>query len=73
MARCKTCQQEIVWGKTESGRRIPLDRPEKRFIRADLMAEHYADEDDYIMVDTHLSHFATCPQADLHRKEKTDG
>jgi hypothetical protein len=73
MAQCRTCHREIVWGVTEAGKRVPLDPPEKRYIRADLMAEHYATEDDYIMVETHVSHFATCPQADQHRKEKTDG
>lgn len=69
MAKCKTCQQEIVWGKTEAGKNVPLDPPEKRYIRADLTGD-LATEDDYIMVDTHVSHFATCPQADQHRKEK---
>ena len=71
MAKCRTCQQEIVWGRTESGKRVPLDPPEKRFIRMDMLeglAGVGRAEDEFCMVETHVSHFATCPQADQHRK-----
>jgi hypothetical protein len=65
MARCRTCQQEIVWGRTESGKRVPLDPPEKRFVM-----KHTPDAEQlYVrMIPTYISHFATCPQADEHRK-----
>jgi hypothetical protein len=63
MAQCRTCSAVIVWGITENGKRVPLDPLEKRYIFP-------GDGDLVVMVDTHLSHFATCPQADQHRKEK---
>lgn len=60
MAQCRTCHQEIVWGKTAAGKTVPMDPSEKRYLdRGDGV---------YVMVDVHLSHFATCPQADQHRK-----
>ncbi len=68
MPKCRTCQQEIVWGMTENNKRVPLDPAETRFIAHDGPGD---DRHLYVkMVPTHLSHFATCPQADQHRKEK---
>ena len=66
MSQCRTCHREIVWGMTENNKRVPLDPPEKRFVFP-------GDGDLVVMLPTHVSHFATCPQADQHRKEKTDG
>jgi hypothetical protein len=76
MAQCKTCLQQIVWGVTANGKRVPLDPAEKRYVLLHMLegpAGVARSDDEYGMVDTHLSHFATCPQADQHRKEKTDG
>lgn len=64
MTNCKTCGAEIVWGVTINDKRVPLDPPEKRFV-------HIGDTLGAPLVqvqDTWLSHFATCPQADEHRK-----
>ncbi len=71
MAKCGTCGGEILWGVTEAGKRVPLNLAEKRFVRADMVtgSADLASEQDYVMVDTHLSHFATCPQADEHRRK----
>ncbi len=71
MTKCRTCQAEIVWGKTEAGKNVPLDPPEKRYVRADMITgmADLAKEDEYVMVPTFVSHFATCPQADQHRKK----
>ncbi|MCK4969039.1 MAG: hypothetical protein KAS77_00875 [Thermoplasmata archaeon] len=66
MPKCKTCQQEIVWGMTENNKRVPLDPAETRYISHDGPGD---DRHLYVkMVPTHLSHFATCPQADQHRR-----
>ncbi len=70
MAKCKTCHAEIVWGMTAKGKRVPLDPPEKRYVK---VVDDLEDNPVVIMDDTWLSHFATCPQADQHRKEKNDG
>ena len=59
MTHCKTCGAEIVWGLTKNGRKVPMDPPEKRYVmKANAIVE---------IEETWLSHFATCPQADLHR------
>lgn len=80
-ARCRTCRAPVVWAVLPSGRRIPLDPepdPAGR-VRLDAIgpatdraamvlptdeaeAAHAAGEDLYV------SHFATCPQADQHRR-----
>ena len=64
MAQCRTCKAEIVWMVTSAGKRVPLDPPEKRFVVNNTSVHRGQVE----MQDTWLSHFATCPQADEHRK-----
>ncbi len=66
MAKCRTCGAEIVWKKTAAGRNVPLDPPEKRYVENTTSIHRGQVE----MRDTWLSHFATCPQADEHRKGK---
>lgn len=59
---CGSCGALIVWGVTESNKRIPLDaEPERRavFIGGERSA----------IVLTYRSHFATCPNAAEHRKD----
>lgn len=57
---CKTCKAPILWAKTENGKAVPLDaEPIKRFIEEGEVVK---------LVDTYVTHFATCPQADQHRR-----
>lgn len=69
MSTCRSCGAEIVWAKTEHGRTIPLDaKPERRFV---LNAGEGISFDSTTIarsVPTFGSHFATCPNADEHRK-----
>jgi len=81
MAKCKSCGAEIVWVRTETGRAMPLDPGEValiessqgsvlavtasgKVIRGDIVGNSC--EDGYILA--RISHFATCPQADQHRR-----
>ena len=62
MSKCKSCGAPIVWGVTGNDKNVPLDPPEKRYVFVPgrgLLVE---------LVETWLSHFATCPNADQHRK-----
>ena len=60
----KGCGAPIIWITTENGKKCPLDRePEKRYVMT-LRG-------DWKMVDTYVSHFATCPNAALFREKKT--
>jgi len=70
-AVCKSCKASIVWAMTTSGSRMPLDaKPVKQgtFTLLEdgryLLAEIATGDD----VDRYQSHFATCPNADRHRK-----
>lgn len=65
MARCKGCDAEIVWFKTESGANIPLDaKSEKRIVLIGqpdgLVAK---------LLDTYMPHHATCSHVDEFRKK----
>jgi hypothetical protein len=62
---CRSCGALILWVNTEQGNRIPLDaKSEKRFIVRDNTARS---------VNAYLTHFATCPNAEQHRKRQPAG
>jgi len=74
MSRCSSCRAEIIWAATEAGKAIPLDpvmSPAGNLIaiegrpgltvrtKAPLLERHLVG---------YVPHFATCPQADNHRR-----
>lgn len=72
---CRSCGAPIVWALTEQGKRMPLDAlvttvmamfNESGPITVANIAT--ADEISWRQVKGHVSHFATCPQADRWRK-----
>lgn len=71
MSVCRSCGTAIVWTVTEKGKKMPVDKDP---VRGGFVLVH--DELDpespprAISETVHLSHFATCPNADAHRKEK---
>ena len=54
-----------MWGVTKNGRSVPMDPPEKRYVK---VGESFTSEPNVVIQETWLSHFATCPDPDLHRK-----
>ncbi len=59
-SKCRSCGEYVVWVKTAAGKNMPVD--------ADSFTEG-----DELMFDAgagHISHFATCPNADEHRKPR---
>lgn len=68
MPNCRTCGAEIEWVKTEGGRNMPLDAvsPSARKV---MVVIYRNGERVAVMVPERTSHFATCPEADKHRKE----
>jgi hypothetical protein len=60
ITRCTSCHAKIIWFKTEAGRNMPVD------------ADTVEPGDDVLELDLsrHMSHFATCPNADKHRKPR---
>ena len=82
MSKCKSCGAEIDWIVMKSGRRMPVDPEPVHFsidkinhsgditlITADGMAvTGFKDMSSRLI--GYLSHFATCPNADKHRRRK---
>ena len=71
VSRCRSCEAEIIWALTVNGRRIPLDaepaeRPTGLFklIPGELEPLAVSAAADLV----YISHFATCPNDDEHRK-----
>lgn len=58
--RCRSCEALIVWFKTASGKRMPVDAETTQPIDA----EHQLD------LSRHRSHFATCPNSAQHRRPR---
>jgi hypothetical protein len=59
--KCKSCQAEILWVRTESGKLMPCDPLLESFITQDgRVARGYK------------SHFSTCPHANAWRKKNKD-
>lgn len=57
---CRSCGLPVVWFRTSSGKRMPVDAKTTR----PTDAAHQLD------LKRHVSHFATCPQADNWRKPR---
>ena len=74
MSECSSCHAPIIWGRTASGKPIPIDpdpvetgnlavRPPGAQVRY-LTLSGQPEPDEWRAV----SHFSTCPHAKLHRK-----
>jgi hypothetical protein len=55
---CRSCGAAIVWFKTSAGKNMPVD------------AAGVTQEDLVLDLTRHTSHFATCPQANQHRRPR---
>lgn len=55
---CRSCEQPVVWFNTKAGKRMPVDADTTK----PTDAQHQLD------LTRHKSHFATCPNADHHRR-----
>ena len=55
---CRSCKAPIVWLKTSRGKNMPAD------------ASSVGVDDVLFDPAKHISHFATCPNANQHRKPR---
>jgi hypothetical protein len=58
ITRCTSCQKQIIFFKTEKGNNMPVD------------ADTVEPADEELDLSRHQSHFASCPNADKHRKTR---
>jgi len=58
--QCMSCGADIVWFRTKSGKRMPVDE----------RSTEPTDREDQLNLQRHVSHFATCPNASQHRSER---
>ena len=57
IVRCSSCRAKIIWFKTPAGKNMPVD------------ADTVEPTDDALDLSRHKSHFATCPNANQHRRK----
>lgn len=68
---CRSCGAPIVWCVTPAGNRMPVDAdpsPRGNLVLEGELARVVPAPDLLDRRPRHTSHFATCPNADQHRK-----
>lgn len=79
MATCRSCRAPVRWVLTQAGKRMPLD-PAPTPVGNIALTEETVDGvpvvrylgksagADLFATDRYVSHFATCPEAKVHRR-----
>ena len=77
---CRSCGKQILWIRTKSGKNMPVDPTFVNFKKVDggkerivlpngeVIAGERCEADDNPDGHGYISHFATCPNADSHRR-----
>lgn len=70
MSTCRSCQQEIIWAKTVTGKSMPIERADDGNLIVVKGIAHVIPKGEEPVADMQrfVSHFATCPKAELHRR-----
>jgi hypothetical protein len=73
---CRSCQAPIVWAVTDAGRAMPVDAEPVEDGNLILEYPTLAGAPRLVRTveagtGTHVSHFATCPDAAQHRRQET--
>ena len=82
MSRCKSCNAEIIWIKTAAGRSMPCDAERVQFdpdtgnetfitpggnvVKGSLLKKGHSGRNGFLY--GYVPHWATCPNADRHRR-----
>lgn len=81
MSQCRSCGFEIIWVRTERGRRMPLNaEPTEKHDQSGVFVLRERDDPQGPLAISawglegtephYISHFATCPNADDHRRSR---
>lgn len=71
MAKCRSCEALVIWAQMPSGKMAPFDEepdPKGQWVIIGGKARREELEDRALMRPMHTSHFATCPDAQQHRR-----
>ena len=79
MSRCRSCNAEIKWIKMASGTSMPVDPYLRTMIKGEgadvivtedghIIHGRFASYEEGANVSGYISHFATCPNAQEHRR-----
>lgn len=79
---CRSCGARILWVKTPAGRWMPVDEGLHGFRLAEHGKDTLVNDQGEVIKCTldfegepdglaHMPHWATCPNADMHRKRST--
>lgn len=70
MSTCQSCQQEIIWVKTVTGKSMPIERSDSGNLVVVKGVAHVIPkgEEPVAGMQRFVSHFATCKNAHLHRR-----
>lgn len=70
MHTCQSCQQEIIWVKAVTGKSMPIERSDSGNLVVVKGVAHVIPkgEEPVAGMQRFVSHFATCPNARLHRR-----
>lgn len=70
MSKCKSCKAEIIWGKTKKDKWIPINFDSLSSTDLRYLQVANAEQNPILFrYGEHISHYATCPEADKFRKE----
>ena len=67
MNTCKSCGAEIVWVEMDSGKPMPCDA--KPLTVVEVYEVKGKKKGSVVNTGYHMSHFATCPNAEKHRRK----
>lgn len=81
MSRCRSCDAEVVWATSQTGKAMPLNAKPDPFgnvkvygrpgaLSAVVVAGVELEETRRLGVDLYMPHHATCPQGPAWRKKK---
>lgn len=77
MSKCKSCGADIIWIKTPAGKVMPCDPTRVRYIEKSETASIVKSNGEVSKCELilatglgYIPHWATCPDADRHRKKK---
>jgi len=69
---CSSCGAEVIWVLTQNRKRMPMDAEPVKMPPGQYKLAERDDGtvDAYLVNRVWISHFATCPDANQHRRER---